>query len=83
MIVGALLLEGEELPLLGQLPHLVRPVPAAAVVVVVLTGPGPGQASDISHQRFVVGPAGVLKVPAAVAEVVETAEISTEVRTLL
>ena len=83
MIVGAGLLEGEELPLLGQLPHLVRPVPAAAVVVVVLTGPGPGEAPDISHQRFVVGPAGVLKVPAAVAEVVETAEVSTEVRTLL
>ena len=57
MIVGALLLEGEKLPLLGQLPHLVRPVPAAAVVVVVLTGPGPGQAPDISHQRFVVRPA--------------------------
>ena len=82
MIVGALLLEGEELPLLGQLPHLVRPVPAAAVVV-VLTGPGPGEAPDISHQRFVVRPAGVLKVPAAVAEVVETAEVSTEVWTLL
>ena len=64
-----------------------RPEPPPLVVVVVLVvvrGPGPGQAPDVSHQRFVLGPAvGVVNLPAAVAEVVEAGPLTTEVGTLL
>ena len=75
--------------ILTEVPVVVvgRPEPPPVVVVVVLVvlaGPGPGEAPDVSHQRFVLGPAvGVVNLPAPVTEVVEAAPLSTEVGTLL
>ena len=75
--------------ILTEVPVVVvgRPEPPPVVVVVVLVvlaGPGPGEAPDVSHERFVLGPAvGVVNLPAAVAEIVEAALLTTEVRTLL
>ena len=73
---------------LTEVPVLVvaRPEPPVVVVVVlvVLRGSGPGEAPDVSHQRFVLRPAvGVVELPAAVAEVVEASLLTTEVGTLL
>ena len=73
---------------LTEVPVLVvagpEPAVVVVVVVVVLGGSGPGEAPDVSHQRFVLRPAvGVVELPAAVAEIVEAALLTTEVRTLL
>ena len=45
--------------------------------------PGPGQTTDVPHEGLVLRPAGVLQVPAPVAEVVEAGEIPAEVGSLL
>ena len=73
---------------LTEVPVLVvagpEPAVVVVVVVVVLGGSGPGEAPDVSHERFVLGPAvRVVNLPAAVAEIVEAALLTTEVRTLL
>ena len=53
------------------------------VVLVLLRAPCPGETSDIPHEGLVLGPHGVVKIPATVAEVVEAPKIPAEVRTLL
>ena len=73
---------------LTEVPVLVvagpEPAVVVVVVVVVLGSSGPGEAPDVSHERFVLRPAvGVVNLPAPVTEVVEAAPLSTEVGTLL
>jgi len=58
-------------------------LPIASGIEVVVGGPGSGEAPDVPHKRLVMGPGGVVKVPAAVAEVVEATQISAEVGPLL
>merc|ERR1719318_1896474 len=56
---------------------------SSSIVVIVVRGPGPGEAPDVPHERLVVGPGGVVEVPAAVAEVVEAPQVPAEVGPLL
>ena len=59
-------------------------VVVVVMLVVVLASPGPGQTPDVSHERFVLSPAGgVVDLPAAVTEIVEATLLPAEVRTLL
>jgi len=54
-----------------------------SVVLVLLGAPCPGETSDVPHEGLVLGPRGVVEIPATVAEVVEAAKIPAEVWALL
>jgi len=68
--------------LLSEISHWVLAI-SSDVIVIVVRGSRPGEASNVPHKRLVVRPGGVVDVPATVAEVVETAQVSAEVGPLL
>merc|ERR1719315_781019 len=54
-----------------------------SVILVLLRIPCPGETSDVPHKGLVLGPRGMVKIPATMAEVVEATQIPTEVWALL
>jgi len=68
--------------LLSKISHRILAI-SPSVVLVLLRAPCPGETPDVPHEGLVLGPRGVVEIPATVAEVVEAAKIPAEVWALL